>query len=80
MNQTLDQRFTLNLSAANRWYAYQGDLGRDDSILDLTARLNYSFNSHLTAMVEYQYRNSSSNLILAEYTRNRVTLSVSYEF
>jgi hypothetical protein len=80
MTQDLGQRFTLYLAAGNRWYNYQGTLGRDDSVLDLTARLSYSFNSRLTAMTEYQYRNSSSNIDAAEYTRNRVTLSVSYEF
>ena len=80
MNQDLGQRFTLDLRAAYNWYDFQGGAGRKDEVLDLTARLNYSFNSRLTAMTEYQFTDSSSDVSLAGYSRNRVSLSVSYEF
>jgi len=76
--QDIGQRFDLDGRLGYRWYDYESD--RDDEVLDARIGLNYSYNTRLTGGIDYEYRDSSSNSALGVYTRNRVSLRVSYEF
>lgn len=77
-NQDIGQRFSLDGRLGYSWYDYQSD--RDDQVLNFRIGLDYSYNSRLKAGIYYEYRDSSSNTPLGEYTRNRASLSVSYTF
>lgn len=77
-NQDIGQRFSLDGRLGYSWYDYQSD--RDDQVLNFRIGLNYSYNSRLKGGIEYEYHDSSSNNPLGEYTRNRLSLRVSYTF
>jgi len=53
---------------------------RDDDRHRLRAGLELFLTDRLTANVEYQYRDYSSNVPAADYTENRVTVDMSAEF
>jgi len=76
--QDIGQRFALDGRLGYSWYDYQSD--RDDQVFDFRIGLDYSYNTRLRAGIDYEYRDSNSNNPLGEYTRNRVSLRVSYEF
>jgi hypothetical protein len=77
-SQDIGQRFSLDGRLGYRWYDYESD--RDDKVLEAQIGLGYSYNSRLTGGIDYTYRDSNSNSALGVYTRNRVSLRVSYEF
>lgn len=77
-SQDIGQRFGLDGRLGYAWYDYQSD--RDDQVLEFRIGLNYSYNSRLRGGIDYEYRDSSSNNALGEYTRNRISLNVSYTF
>ncbi|MEZ5276458.1 MAG: outer membrane beta-barrel protein [Opitutaceae bacterium] len=78
VRQDLGQRWALNGRLGYSWYDYESD--RSDDVLNFRAGLAYSYNSRLTGGIDYDYQDSNSNRELGTYTRNRVTLRVSYEF
>ncbi|RKX34944.1 MAG: hypothetical protein DRP71_05390 [Verrucomicrobia bacterium] len=77
-NQDIGQRWSLDGRLGYSWYDYESD--RDDQVLDFRIGLSYAYNSRLSGGIDYEYRDSSSNNPLGEYTRNRVSLRVSYTF
>jgi hypothetical protein len=79
--QDIGQRWSLDGRLGYSWYDYEDDLfDRDSQVLNFRAGLTYSYNSRLSGGVDYEYRDSSSDNPLGEYTRNRVSLRVSYTF
>ena len=76
--QDIGQRWSLDGRLGYSWYDYETD--RDDQVLNFMAGLNYAYNSRLSGGIDYEYRDSNSNNPLGEYTRNRVSLRVSYTF
>ena len=78
VRQDLGQRWALNGRLGYSWYDYESD--RNDDVLNFRAGLDYSYNSRLKGGIDYDYQDSNSNRELGTYTRNRVTLRVSYEF
>jgi hypothetical protein len=77
-SQDIGQRFSLDGRLGHSWYDYEGE--RDDRVLNFRIGLNYSYNSRLRGGIDYEYRDSSSNNPLGDYTRNRASLNVSYTF
>ena len=77
-NQDIGQRWSLDGRLGYSWYDYESD--RDDQVLNFRAGLSYAYNSRLSGGIDYEYRDSNSNNPLGEYTRNRVSLRVSYTF